>query len=364
MHHGKNRRLAALALAMALPGTARATARPPEEPWEKIPGVETHVRLVEVGGGVRLLTAIAHATEAPDTPLHPILFTQWVSCGSLAYRTKSGAREILAALARDSGRALVRVERAGTGRSGGPDCSELDYDTELAHYVAAYRILLEDPRLDTSKVFIYGSSLGSTTAPLLARALAAEGYAVTRVAVQGGGAVTYLERMLTFERHYLERRPERVPRGAIHDEFMDRTRFLLAYLGDGEHPDAIAKKSARMARVRGDILGLGKTTHYGRPFAWHQQAAKRNFLGAWAALEAEVLVIYNAFDQFEGPRGHALIAETVNARRPGSARLIVQEQTGHSNERYDTVEAAYTMKGGTPAWATTAGHLVSFFRRP
>ena len=47
---------------------------------------------------------------------------------------------------------------------------------------------------------IYGSSLGSTTAPLVA-----QGKKVAGIIVQGGGAVTYLERMINFDRLYLER---------------------------------------------------------------------------------------------------------------------------------------------------------------
>lgn len=335
--------------ASSVAGAAPSQSR---EPWEKIPGVTTHLRHVDVGG-TRLLAAIALPVTGRG-PLEPILFTQWVSCGTVAYREGSGAREILAALARETGRALVRVERF--------ECSELDYDTELAHYVAAYQTLLKDPLLNPRRVHVYGSSLGSTTAPLLARALEREGYDIGQVAIQGGGALTYLERMLIFDRIYLERRPKVVPRSVIHQELIDRARFHLAYLVDGTHPDAIARRSPRMAEVRKSVRGLGEKDHYGRPFAWHQQAAKKNFLAAWAELEAEVLVIYNAFDQFEGLRGHAVVAETINARRPGSAHLIVQEGVDHSNARYSTAEAAYRGEGGEPAWRETADHLVAWFR--
>ncbi len=88
----------------------------------------------------------------------------------------------------------------------GPACEELDYDTELRHYVEAFKKLLGDERIDASRVYVYGSSLGSTTAPLVAAQLEEAGFDIAGIMVQGGGAVTYYERMFNFERIYLERR--------------------------------------------------------------------------------------------------------------------------------------------------------------
>ncbi len=325
-----------------------------------IPGVDSHATVVTVSDGSRLAATITIPEGAAEAR-HPLLFTQWVSCGPLEYREGSNAREVLAALARDSGLSLVLVERSALDDSG-PACEDLDYDTELAHYIEAFTQLLEDERIDATRVFVYGSSLGSTTAPLMAAALQEAGVDIAAVMVQGGGAVTYLERMLNFERNYLERRPGDVAPDAIHDELLQRYRFQFQYLVEGRHPDEIANDSPDMARIRADILGMGETDHYGRPFAWHQQAAKHNFLAAWAALEARVLVVFNAFDQFEGRHGHKLIADTVNRLRPGTATWVERPNIGHSDNRFDSLEAAYARAGGTPAWREAADLMVKWVR--
>jgi hypothetical protein len=96
-----------------------------------------------------------------------------------------------------------------------------------------------------------------------------------------------------------------------------------------------------MAAVRGDMLGLGEDEQYGRPFAWHQQAARHDFLAAWAAIEAPVLVVFNEFDQYETEHGHRLIVDTVNRLRPGSATWVINAGLDHSNYRYDSAIAAY-----------------------
>ena len=325
-----------------------------------MPGVTPHSRVVEVTDGSRLQATIT-LPEGSPAPKHPLLFTQWVSCGSLEYRENSNAHALLAALARDSGLALVRVERTALDGTG-PACGDLDYDTELAHYVDAFTQLLDDTRIDASRVYVYGSSLGSTMAPLVALELQERGFDIAGLMIQGGGAVTYYERMLNFERIYLERRPEDVGPADIHDEMQLRAKFQYEYLVAGRHPDEVAKDDPGMARIRHDILGMAESDHYGRPFAWHQQAAKHNFLAAWAQLDAPVLVIFNAFDQFESRHGHQLIAEMVNRLRPGTATFVERPNIGHSDNRYETIDDAYAWRDGTPAWRESALIMIDWLR--
>jgi pimeloyl-ACP methyl ester carboxylesterase len=325
-----------------------------------MPGVTPYSRVVEAADGSRLQATIT-LPEGGSAPMHPLLFTQWVSCGSLDYREDSNAHALLAALARDSGLALVRVERTALEGSG-PACKDLDYDTELAHYVEAFIQLLDDARINSSRVYVYGSSLGSTMAPLVALELQERGFDIAGLVVQGGGAVTYYERMLNFERIYLERRPDDVEPADIHDEMQHRAKFQYEYLVEGRHPDDVAKDSPDMARIRSDILGMSESDHYGRPFAWHQQAARYNFLAAWAHVDAPVLVIFNDFDQFESRHGHWLIVAMVNRLRPGTATFVERPNIGHSDNRYATIDDAYAWRDGTPAWRESARIMTEWLR--
>ena len=327
---------------------------------ESIPGVDSYYGVVEIADGSRLQSIIT-LPESDASPRHPLLFTQWVSCGSLEYREGSNSRELLAALARDSGLALVRVERTPVDDTG-PACSDLDYDTEVARYVEAFTQLLDDERIDASRVYVYGSSLGSTTAPLVAAALQDKGFGIAGIMVQGGGAVTYFERMFNFERIYLERRPDVVAPADIHDEMLSRAKFQYEYLVEGRHPDDVAKDSPEMARIRNDIRGMNEGDQYGRPFAWHQQAAKHNFLAAWEEVDAPVLVIFNEFDQFEARHGHELIADMINRLRPGTATFVERPNIGHSDNRYASIEDAYAFRDGTPAWQEAAEIMTSWLR--
>ncbi len=322
---------------------------------EQVAGADAFETEVTVSDGAVLKARIT-LPEGDPTPRHPLFFAQWVSCGSLEFPPDS--ESILAMLARESGLALVRVERSAVRN--GPECDDLDFDTELAHYRDAFTTLLDDPRIDAEKVYFYGSSLGSNTAPLLAAEFAENGVDVAGVMVQGGGGVTYLERMLAFEQYYLERQPERFAPEDRHEEFLDRSRFHYEYLVRGRHPDEIAGDSADMQRVRNDILGLDEDKHYGRPFDWHRQLARYNFLAAWAAIEAPVLVVFTEYDQFESRHGHQLIVDTVNRLRPGSATYVERKGIGHSNRRYGSIEDAYAFRDGVRENRETADIMLDW----
>ena len=99
--------------------------RADDRPLEQIEGITSHYGAVEMSDGAILRTIITMPEDA-NGALHPLLFTQWVSCGSIEYSEGSESSEILARLARESGLSLIRVERSSDGDSQGPACDELD----------------------------------------------------------------------------------------------------------------------------------------------------------------------------------------------------------------------------------------------
>ena len=203
---------------------------------------------VRVSPDLRLRTLLSRPTAA-DGALHPLLFTQWVSCGTIEIRSPV-PDIVLKRLAQSSGPGFDSRRACRDGGQRGPGCDALDYDSEVRHYVSAFSQLLEHPWVDASRVFVFGSSLGSTTAPLVARALQAKGVDIAGVAVQGGGALTYYERMLNFDRYYLQRRPEAVPPQDIDEQMRRRALFHAEYLLKGRLPAQIARMVRRWQRWR------------------------------------------------------------------------------------------------------------------
>ena len=352
--------LACSLLAAAAPAWAQARLvgdlpRKEAKPLVELAGLETEYGSVRTSEGVRLRTILTRPAGS-SAPLPAIFLTQWVSCGSLD--VPADRPSMVRHLAEKAGMIFVRVERSGSGDSEGPPCSALDYDTEVRHYREALDQVARHRWIDPDRILIFGNSLGSTTAPLVAA-----GRKVAGVAVQGGGALTHLERMIHFDRLYLERSGKYRP-DQIHGEMLRRIPFHVEYLVNGKTPEAIERQRPELRGVWQSIRGGAEARpHYGRPFAWHQPAAKRDFLAAWTRVEAPVLVIYGEYDQFETRHGHKLIADTLNKLRPGSATFIEVPGADHEIELYASAEDAYAYRNPTVRPDLLVGPLVAWAKR-
>jgi pimeloyl-ACP methyl ester carboxylesterase len=324
--------------------------RPAPMELESLDGVTSTYDVLDVSDGSRLRTIITRPEGAVGR-LPAIFFVQWVSCSSVEIAGPGATDAVMRGVAERSGMALIRVERSTAGDSEGPGCHELDYNTEVEHYRYAFDVLTKSEGLDPDRVVMMGMSLGSTVAPLVA-----QGKNIIGITVSGGGAVTYFERMLNFDRINLERR--RIPPEEIHHLMVKRILFQTEYLLHGKTPEQIAVEHPELSDVWSGILGSGDGVHYGRPYAYHQQAAQQNFLAAWAQIDAPVLVKYSEFDQFETRHGHELIATMVNRLRPGTARFVQFDRMDHDYAVYATSEDAYSWTYGPSAPGHDAPELV------
>jgi dienelactone hydrolase len=320
-----------------------------------LPGLQTEYGSVRTSEGTRLRTIITRPAGT-SAKLPAIMLTQWVSCGSLDFG--ADRRNELRLMAERSGMVFVRVERSGDGDSEGVPCAQLDYDTEVRHYREALDQIRRHPWIDPDRIVIFGNSLGSTTAPLVA-----DDKKVAGVVVQGGGAVTYLERMINFDRLFLERSGKFSP-AQIQGEMMRRIPFHVEYLVNGKTPEQIERERPDLKGVWASIRGGAEAPpHYGRPYAWHQQAAKRNFLEAWTRMRAPVLVIHGEYDQFEPRHGHELIADTVNKHRPGTATFIEVPRADHELEVYGSAEDAYAYRNARVDRSLLVRPIIDWARR-
>ena len=147
--------------------------------------------------------------------------------------------------------------------------------------------------------------------------------------------------MINFDRLFLERSGRHTP-AQIHEEMTRRIPFHVEYLLGRKTPERIERERPELRGVWAGIRGgMEAPPHYGRPYAWHWQAAARDFLEAWTRVDAPVLVLYGEYDQFESRHGHKLIADTVNKLRPGTATFIEVPKADHELEHYSSAEDAY-----------------------
>ncbi len=307
---------------------------------EAIPGLDSRYGVLRTRDGTRLRTILT-LPSGSDGRLPAILFVQWLSCDSIelpASQTDGWSR-MLRRLAQDSGFAMMRTEKAGVGDSEGGPCAALDYETELAHHRDALAALRRSDQVDPRRIVVFGASMGGNMAPLVAA-----GQDVAGVMIWGGGAKPWLERTLGLERR--AKAFEGLPAAELDAYLQSLRRFLRAYLVDRQTPDAVARRRPALAGVWKRMVVTGENSHYGRPFAFHQQAQAQNWPAAWTQVDAPVLVLYGEYDWFEDAAAHRLVADTVNREQSGRGRFVTIPQTDHHFVRYPTPEAAFREQGG------------------
>ena len=310
-----------------------------DKPLEEIPGVDSRYGVLQDPDGRRLRTILTRPSGTTGR-LPAILFVQWLSCDSieLPTRQQDGWSRMLRRLARDSGMALMRTEKAGVGDSEG-DCASLDYETELAGHRAALAALRRSPDVDPARIFVFGASMGGNYAPLVAA-----GEPVAGVMIWGGGAQTWFERMMGFERRAKELAGVPATELAAHMQALPR--FFVAYLLDGKDPAVIEREQPALAGTWTRIVGTGPGSHYGRPLAFHRQAAAQDWAGAWSRVDAPVLAMYGEYDWFEDAAAHRLVADIAGRRGAGRGEFVQIAATDHHFDRYPDARAAYRGEGG------------------
>ncbi|HEX8233336.1 MAG TPA: alpha/beta fold hydrolase [Caulobacteraceae bacterium] len=303
------------------------------------------------------LRAVVTKPEAARGRVPAILYVQWLSCDSIAIppQPKDGWELMLQRLVRDSGALVWRTEKRGVGGSDGR-CEALDYETELADHRAALDALRRRADVDPERIVIFGASMGATMAPLLAQG----DERLAGVVVWGGGARTWAERTLAFERNRLEFGDTPAERRA--GEITARFRLIEDFLVEGRSPAELSARDPDLARAWSSMAGTDATTMYGRPFAYHHQAQRRDWAAAWAAVRAPVLVLLGENDWFEDAGSAALIGEIVNRTGAKGATVAIVPGLDHHFIRYPDRRAAFRGRGGKADPGPATDRLFAWLR--
>lgn len=165
---------------------------------EEHKGIETIYGHIVNDSGMRQRTIITKPHKKNKLPA--IMLLQGLSCSSIEkYSEKSNNWiRLINDLVEKSGMVVMRVEKPGVGDSEG-DCGEVDFETELSGYAGAIEKLKSLPYVDSSKVIIYGNSMGSMLAPYFAKKFNLAG-----IISDGTFFKSWYEHMLEIERRILE----------------------------------------------------------------------------------------------------------------------------------------------------------------
>lgn len=304
----------------------------PALPRENLEGLDYTYDFVRNAKGQRLRTIVTRPAGATKAPA--VFIVGWLSCDSVEFPlgARGGMNQLVAHLVKDSGYAVMRMDKPGVGDSEGV-CAEADFKSEISGYQATFESLKKYPFIDQDRIAVVGLSNGGGFAPLAAPAGRVKGY----VAIGSWGR-TWYEHMLAIERQ--SRIANGIEPARINADLKQLIEFYRFYLIEKQTPKKILSAHPGWKSVWED----GEVTQYGRPAAFYQQLQELNLGQTWGAVKVPVLVLRGEYDWIM-PRedGHA-IAESVN-QKGESARYLELPRVDHGLSQYESL-AASTKGGG------------------
>ena len=273
-------------------------------PKERYPNMEVSYESVISKRGQEIRNIITFPKKIKGR-LPALFVVGGLSCTSIEVyprRSVSGWTRVLADLATKTGMVVMRVEKPGVGDSNGA-CSESDFEDDIAAFRSSLESLFSKSYVDTSKVIIYGSSMGSALAPNLANE-----YPVAGVISDGTFIKTWFEHMLEIERRILQFQ------GHSGEEIMKKMNegYIPLYYGM-----LIEKKT--FAEVLREKPWLSQYNYhdpkhmYGRPVAYYHQVQDFNFARGWQELKVPVRIIRGTNDWIMSEEDNDLIIKLLEA---------------------------------------------------
>jgi pimeloyl-ACP methyl ester carboxylesterase len=298
---------------------------------ERIPNAEVFTRTIQSPAGYPLETYITRPKSVAGKL--PVIFeAAWLSCDSVQQQKgpEDGFTQLIWDLASHSGYATYRVDKPGVGGSGGPKCGDLDFETELSAYRAAFAAMEQVPFLDTSRVYMIGFSNGGGFAPLVAQNKPVRGYMLF-----GGWYKTWLEHMLEHERR-------RMALSGLSPAEMSRRMKMYAtfydeYLNGKKTPAEVIATHPEFKPIWYDE----PTRQYGRPASFYQQLQALNLAEAWSRVNVPVLAMHGEYDWIMSADDHKLLVADLNERNPGSAKYIAWPKADHGFYTHATRQKAF-----------------------
>jgi pimeloyl-ACP methyl ester carboxylesterase len=314
---------------------------------EQYAGATTSYGAVAHNGGL-LRDILVMPADKPNAPV--VYLVAGYSCYSVEASAPGGNlyKELITGLlARGIG--FYRVEKAGMGDSrGGTNCSDGDFEAELAGYRAGYEALVSKHRVNSGRVFMLGHSMGGVQAPLIAAASGDNqpaGVAVFGTALRNWH--DYMLQVVGVQAFYAHGEDP-----AKLEAVLEAGRPVLrAIFLEGKSPADAAAISPQAREFVTQFLNWseGPDLLFRRHTYWSQVSAQR-LSAAWRDTKGEVLAMYGEADFAAiDPTDHRRIADIANYYRPGTGQFKLVARTGHGMQIEGTMaEARDASKSPTP----------------
>lgn len=282
-----------------------------------------------------------------NAKLPGLLLLQGLSCSSVEKYTERGSNwsRVINDIVEKTGMVVLRVEKPGVGDSEG-NCSETDFLTELNGYRKAAAMLKSLSYVDSNNVIIYGASMGSALAPLIANE-----FNYKAIISDGVFFKTWFEHMLEIER--------RIRQMSGDDESTIAKKmnevFIPLYYGM-----LIEKKSFEELVTENPLFAeynYHSPKHmYGRPLSYYQQLQVFDLAKAWEEIQVPVKIMRGTNDWIMSDFDNEMIIDVLKRNGHKKHELFRYEGLDHWNTVHQSAKDSF--EGKTGEWQDNISGII------
>ncbi len=236
-------------------------------------------------GKLRTILTVPKNKKKPPV----ILFMQGVGCGSIDFyfNDQSTVKLLIEDFVKND-LAVMRVEKPGMGDSqNNIGCEDMDYPYEVSAFEAALKKLKTLDNIDTSQIFLFGESLSTITAPMLAQK-----HNVAGIINWGGVSKSW------FEYSLMRIKEQGKLLGKTPDEIDRKYRRLLPFYYDffqRKLAPKELKKHQDYESFAGDFFN-GEMWHGLQHYSFFQSINEIDILSSYSKIKAPVLCLAGEHD--------------------------------------------------------------------
>lgn len=309
-----------------------ASGRVITRPIETDPNAEiTYGWFPYQGGFVRTI----YKQPKDKTPLGVIYFLQGIPCYSMDdFRPLDKTKQAIDALV-EEGFAVYRMEKGDMGDNIGiKPCVEMGFHEELAMYRAGYEHLRQLPNVDTSKIILFGHSMGGVVAPILAAQFQPKAVVVYGTVFKRWG--DYLMDAFVLQSNM---RGESLK--ALQDSLASIKPKLDSFFQANipAHELARTPEGLHALELLLDYAPKTGLAAAGRKADFHRELHAYQLSHYWTKAQSKVLAVYGECDIAAiHPNDHIALVNFVNTIRPGTATFWQAPRASHMFEEIGTME--------------------------
>ena len=326
---GRQVRLAVMRDKKRISLEAKAVARP----WETDDNATVLYDEAEYKGG-KLRVIINKPFKEEKMPA--MLFIPGYTCNTIDGLTSDHPYKRIVDAYVDAGYVTLRIEKSGLGDSKNtPPCEACDLMDEIENFEVGLKKLKSLPYVDTSRIILFGHSMGGIIAPAISAR-----HQVAGVVVYGTTAKSWFEYQL--EMYRVQYALAGMNPIEVEQSVIEQYDLNYRYYVKKEKLEDLAKdpKADSVLRMVWSYDGKGKI--YSRNAEYWRQIQDYPHLENWKNTTAKVLVQFGESD-FEAfsKADHEQIVNTVNHFHPGNATLMTYPSTDHYFAKSGTMQQAY-----------------------